>query len=95
MMQMWTTSCVWMRRVLTSPFTSTINWLGRLRIRIMPPARSGFYVESFDSPNTHIHFDDLTIRNYEAPQPDDSVSRCLTCRRFHKSGDRLGREEVR
>jgi hypothetical protein len=31
----------------------------------------GFYVESFDSPNTHIHFDDLTIRNYEAPQPED------------------------
>jgi hypothetical protein len=27
----------------------------------------GFYVESFDSPNTHIHFDKLTIRNYEAP----------------------------
>src|SRR5690349_1089176 len=23
----------------------------------------GFYVESFDSPNTHIHFDDLVIRN--------------------------------
>jgi len=27
----------------------------------------GFYVESFDSPSTHIHFDTLTIRNYEAP----------------------------
>jgi hypothetical protein len=27
----------------------------------------GFYVESFDSPNTHIHFDDLVIRKYEAP----------------------------
>lgn len=26
----------------------------------------GFYVESFDSPNTHIHFDDLVIRNLEA-----------------------------
>ena len=27
----------------------------------------GFYVESFDTPNTHIHFDDLVIRRYEAP----------------------------
>jgi len=25
----------------------------------------GFYVESFDSPNTHIHFDTFTIRNVE------------------------------
>ena len=34
----------------------------------------GFYVESFDSPNTHIHFDDLVIRNLEAAGPDDSAS---------------------
>lgn len=27
----------------------------------------GFYVESFDSPNTHVHFDDLVVRKYEAP----------------------------
>src|SRR5215208_5458762 len=26
---------------------------------------AGFYVESFDSPNTHIHFDTLTIRDFE------------------------------
>src|SRR6266498_3727984 len=25
----------------------------------------GFYVESFDSPNTHVHFDTLTIRKFE------------------------------
>ena len=25
----------------------------------------GFYVESFDSPNTHIHFDDLVIREFQ------------------------------
>ena len=31
----------------------------------------GFYVESFDSPNTHIHFDDLTIRDLEAPAPQN------------------------
>jgi hypothetical protein len=37
----------------------------------------GFYVESFDSPNTHIHFDDLTIRNYEAPQPVDPEAAVL------------------
>ena len=29
----------------------------------------GFYVESFDSANTHIHFDTLVIRNLLAPQP--------------------------
>lgn len=28
----------------------------------------GFYVESFDSPNTHIHFDNLIIRNLEVAQ---------------------------
>ncbi len=27
----------------------------------------GFYVESFDSPNTHVHFDDLVVRKYAAP----------------------------
>ena len=31
----------------------------------------GFYVESFDSPNTHIHFDNLVIRNLEITQPQD------------------------
>jgi hypothetical protein len=25
----------------------------------------GLYVESFDSPNTHIHFDNLAVRNFE------------------------------
>lgn len=37
----------------------------------------GFYVESFDSPNTHIHFDDLTIRNFESPAPEDSQAKIL------------------
>jgi hypothetical protein len=31
----------------------------------------GFYVESFDSPNTHIHFNTLVIRNLEAPLVQD------------------------
>jgi hypothetical protein len=30
----------------------------------------GFYVESFDSPNTHIHFDTLVIRNLEPSQTE-------------------------
>ncbi len=29
----------------------------------------GFYVQTIDSPAVHIHFDELTIRNFEAPQP--------------------------
>jgi hypothetical protein len=37
----------------------------------------GFYVESFDSPNTHIHFDDLTIRDFEAPAPQDTEAAIL------------------
>jgi len=34
----------------------------------------GFYVESFDSPSTHIHFNKLTIRNYEAPVKGPEVT---------------------
>jgi len=34
----------------------------------------GFYVESFDSPNTHIHFDTLTIKNFEAPEPQNAAA---------------------
>src|SRR5215211_2982164 len=37
----------------------------------------GFYVESFDSPNTHIHFDNLVIRNLEMPEIEDSGSAVL------------------
>lgn len=37
----------------------------------------GFYVESFDSPNTHIHFDDLLIRNLEAPQVPETGAALL------------------
>ena len=33
----------------------------------------GFYVESFDSPNTHIHFDDLVVRKYETPVEGERV----------------------
>jgi hypothetical protein len=34
----------------------------------------GFYVETFDATNAHIHFDELTIRNFEAPQPEGSTA---------------------
>jgi formylglycine-generating enzyme required for sulfatase activity len=30
----------------------------------------GLYVETFDSPNVHVHFDSLDVRQYEAIQPD-------------------------
>ena len=29
----------------------------------------GLYVQTFDSPQTHIHFDQINIRKYKAPQP--------------------------
>jgi len=34
----------------------------------------GFYVESFDSPNTHIHFNNLVIRNLEMPETEAAGS---------------------
>ena len=37
----------------------------------------GFYAESFDSPNTHIHFDNLVIRNLEMPEQGDAGSALL------------------
>jgi hypothetical protein len=37
----------------------------------------GMYVESFDSPNTHIHFNTLTVRDFEAPPQQDSAAAVL------------------
>ncbi|MGZ9235571.1 MAG: hypothetical protein ACXW4E_08605, partial [Anaerolineales bacterium] len=37
----------------------------------------GFYVESFDSPNTHIHFNTLTIRKFESPPVQESEAIAL------------------
>jgi hypothetical protein len=37
----------------------------------------GFYVESFDVSNAHIHFDTLTVRDFEAPSPEDAGSAVL------------------
>ncbi|MBL8062033.1 MAG: SH3 domain-containing protein, partial [Anaerolineales bacterium] len=32
-----------------------------------PNGEVGFYVQTLDSPNVHVHFDTLSIRNFEAP----------------------------
>jgi hypothetical protein len=37
----------------------------------------GFYVEAFDSPATHIHFNNLTIRNFEAPPIEEGAAAVL------------------
>jgi hypothetical protein len=37
----------------------------------------GFYVESFDSANTHIHFDNLVIRKLEMPETEEAGSALL------------------
>ncbi|HEY6074832.1 MAG TPA: SH3 domain-containing protein, partial [Anaerolineales bacterium] len=34
----------------------------------------GFYSETFDAANTHIHFDDLKVLKYEAPAPQDATA---------------------
>jgi hypothetical protein len=53
-----------------STFYLHIN--GRLVGQVSDPDYSsgeiGFYVQSFDSPQTHIHFDELAVRNFEAPE---------------------------
>jgi Bacterial SH3 domain len=42
-----------------------------------PTGEIGFYVESFDSPNTHIHFDNLVIRKLEMPEAEAAGSAIL------------------
>ncbi len=37
----------------------------------------GFYVETFDATNAHIHFDNLIIRKLELPEPDASGAKLL------------------
>ncbi len=37
----------------------------------------GFYVQTFDSPQAHIHFDELTIQNFEAPDASRPQSAAL------------------
>ena len=51
-------------------FTFYINeqFVGEVSDSDYASGEIGFYVESFDSPNTHIHFDNLVIRNLEVAQ---------------------------
>ena len=37
----------------------------------------GFYVETFDATNAHIHFDTLTVQDFEAPAPQGSEAKVL------------------
>ncbi|HEX9331903.1 MAG TPA: SH3 domain-containing protein [Anaerolineales bacterium] len=37
----------------------------------------GFYVETLDATNAHIHFDTLVIRNFEAPPPQEEAAAML------------------
>jgi hypothetical protein len=37
----------------------------------------GLFVQTFDAPNVHIHFDDIAIRNFEAPQPSETAQEIL------------------
>lgn len=41
------------------------NLIDQVNDAAYPSGEVGFYVESFDSPNTHIHFDTFTIRDLE------------------------------
>jgi hypothetical protein len=48
------------------------QFVGRITDSDYASGEVGLYVESFDSPNIHIHFDELTIRDFEPAQPQDS-----------------------
>jgi hypothetical protein len=37
----------------------------------------GFFVQTFDAPNVHIHYDDLAVRNFEAVQPSEASQEIL------------------
>jgi hypothetical protein len=52
-----------------SSFAFHINdrLIGEIKDSDYTEGEVGFYVESFDSDHSHIHFDNLVIRNYEAP----------------------------
>ena len=56
-----------------SNFTFHINdqYVGEVSDSDYTSGEIGFYVESFDSSSTHIHFDTLTIRNLEVSKPEE------------------------
>jgi hypothetical protein len=62
-----------------SDFTFHIN--NRLVGEVSDPdyatGEVGFFVQTFDSPNVHIHFDDLAVRDFEEPQPSEQPQELL------------------
>ena len=58
-------SCAWMPRVLTYLSVSTISSSARLSDADYASGEIGFYVQTFDVPTAHVHFDELTISNFE------------------------------
>ena len=50
------------------------NLIDQVNDSAYPSGEVGFYVESFDSPNTHIHFNNLVIRNLELPETETAGS---------------------
>src|SRR5215216_2335851 len=50
----------------------------------------GLYVQTFDSPGVHIHFDSLAIRDFEAPQPHNPGRLC-SMRMISRIRPRVGR----
>jgi hypothetical protein len=59
-----------------SNFTFSINdqVVGRVSDAEYVSGEIGFFVQSFDVPNLHIHFDELTIRNYDGPPSPGSTA---------------------
>jgi hypothetical protein len=59
-----------------STFYFSINGhlVGQVADEAYPRGEVGFYVQSFDSAQTHIHFDDLIVQKFEAPQPDEPLT---------------------
>jgi hypothetical protein len=56
-----------------SEFTFHINnrLVGQVSDSDYANGEFGFYVQTLDSPNVHIHFDDVAVRNFEALQPSE------------------------
>jgi hypothetical protein len=56
-----------------SEFTFHINnrLVGQVSDSDYATGEFGFFVQTLDSPNVHIHFDDVAIRNFEALQPTE------------------------
>jgi len=62
-----------------SDFTFHINnrLVGKVSDADYATGEVGFFVQTFDSANVHIHFDDLAVRNFEEPQPSEQTQELL------------------